>query len=182
MSVCYKEFQKRLEIEEYPYEYTEGMQYEDLSLFQRTLLFHFICEIQVENPDFKTKIESLYVDNSQWRVQPVGFDANGCIYWLFDDCRLYREATWKKEHQREIDMSNRKPSSAPTKSHEVAEPVAKKIKIEEEESAGEPYHQYMISPPLNYMVTKPDENPLKIRIKPLQTHPEMEYWTLVPLD
>jgi hypothetical protein len=30
-------------------------------------------------------------------VVPVGYDALGCIYWLFDDCRLYREAPWRKE-------------------------------------------------------------------------------------
>lgn len=33
----------------------------------------------------------------------VGSDSGGYVYWLFDDCRLYREAPWLRDAAENVD-------------------------------------------------------------------------------
>ncbi|KAJ3339660.1 hypothetical protein HDU93_007886 [Gonapodya sp. JEL0774] len=46
----------------------------------------------------------------QWRVDPIGYDAYGNAYWLFDDNRLYKEVRYRasKRSRRDNHRSNRK--------------------------------------------------------------------------
>ena len=53
---------------------------------------HFLCEVQFESKEFRERIDKFGVDQANWRVVPVGYDALGNAYWLFDDCRLYCES------------------------------------------------------------------------------------------
>ncbi|KAJ3050016.1 hypothetical protein HK097_008997 [Rhizophlyctis rosea] len=70
----------------------EGVDYFDLPPRNKVLILHYLCEWQFDNPDklrasMPTEEEQIY-----WRVEPVGYDAKGNTYWLFDDNRLYRES------------------------------------------------------------------------------------------
>ncbi|CAJ0637705.1 16343_t:CDS:2 [Entrophospora sp. SA101] len=55
------------------------------------LVFHDLCHWQLRNADkFRSHLSSQ--DNpADWRVSPVGYDAKGNTYWLFDDNRLCKE-------------------------------------------------------------------------------------------
>ncbi|KAI9276970.1 hypothetical protein BDA99DRAFT_123251 [Phascolomyces articulosus] len=60
-------------------------------LLTRLHLLYLLCEWQLD--DAATFREHL--DNEEeavhWRVEPIGYDAKGSSYWLFDDNRLYKE-------------------------------------------------------------------------------------------
>ena len=55
------------------------------------LLLHFLCEVQFDFKEFRERVDKFNVDQANWRVSPIGHDAAGNTYWMFDDCRLYRE-------------------------------------------------------------------------------------------
>ncbi|ORX56275.1 hypothetical protein DM01DRAFT_1406603 [Hesseltinella vesiculosa] len=69
--------------------------YSELSLASQVHVLHELCEWQLDFPDrFREHLET-GEDERQWRVEPIGFDAKGDTYWLFDDNRLYRQSDRK---------------------------------------------------------------------------------------
>ncbi|KAJ3318326.1 hypothetical protein HDV06_000559 [Boothiomyces sp. JEL0866] len=90
-----KEFEKRMTEEERPFKYTEdeGFSYTKLSLKERVLTLHFICEMQLERlENFRPLGLFTEIQTTSWRVEPIGKDSKGNTYWLFDDSRLYMES------------------------------------------------------------------------------------------
>ncbi|KAJ3310637.1 hypothetical protein HDV04_004880 [Boothiomyces sp. JEL0838] len=90
-----KEFEKRMTEEERPFKYTEdeSFSYTKLSLKERVLTLHFICEMQLERlENFRPLGLFTEIQTTSWRVEPIGKDSKGNIYWLFDDSRLYMES------------------------------------------------------------------------------------------
>ncbi|KAJ3153091.1 hypothetical protein HDU86_005389 [Geranomyces michiganensis] len=69
----------------------EGVEYEDLPLRSKVIILHYLCEWQFDNNE-KFRAALGEDDETEWRVAPVGTDAKGNTYWLFDDNRLYKEA------------------------------------------------------------------------------------------
>lgn len=65
----------------------------DLSPYHRLVSLYFLTELQFEAVDWKVLQKTTEEDAIGWRVLPVGYDRWKCRYWLFDDGRLYREAT-----------------------------------------------------------------------------------------
>ncbi|CAO3628072.1 unnamed protein product [Cunninghamella blakesleeana] len=63
-----------------------------LSLETKLELLNDLCEWQLDEPDRLRDHLDHEDDAVQWRVEPVGYDAKGNSYWLFDDNRLYKES------------------------------------------------------------------------------------------
>ncbi|KAI9281842.1 hypothetical protein BY458DRAFT_552621 [Sporodiniella umbellata] len=92
---------------------------------QIELLF-LLCEWQLDDPERLR--ENLYSEegSTQWRVDPVGYDKNGAVFWLFDDNRLYLQApkVAKKPLKKKKRMpftGGRKSTRRANKEEEVAE-------------------------------------------------------------
>ncbi|KAH8550080.1 hypothetical protein BGW37DRAFT_91186 [Umbelopsis sp. PMI_123] len=64
----------------------------DLDLDTKLHVLHTLCEWQLDDPERMREHLPSEDDAAHWRVDPVGYDANGNTYWLFDDNRLYRES------------------------------------------------------------------------------------------
>ncbi|KAI9591877.1 hypothetical protein BDF19DRAFT_425860 [Syncephalis fuscata] len=60
-----------------------------LSLQEKILAVHYLCEWQLDEPErFRERLK--HDENAEeWRVLPIGYDAKYKTYWLFDDNRLY---------------------------------------------------------------------------------------------
>jgi hypothetical protein len=65
----------------------------DLSVEHRILSLYFLIELQMNITDWKFLNNSPEEVACGWRVVEIGRDRWGCTYWLFDDSRLFREAT-----------------------------------------------------------------------------------------
>ncbi|KAJ3253115.1 hypothetical protein HK103_000865 [Boothiomyces macroporosus] len=113
-----KEFEKRMTEEERPFKYTEdeSFSYTKLSLKERVLTLHFICEMQLERlENFRPLGLFTEIQTTSWRVEPIGKDSKGNIYWLFDDSRLYMESpespSKKKKGKKEKEEEEDKPTN-----------------------------------------------------------------------
>ncbi|KAI3658597.1 hypothetical protein MP638_006268 [Amoeboaphelidium occidentale] len=63
-----------------------------LSGKQRLLCLYQICELAFDDVErWKVKMKSAEDEENLWRVDPIGYDFKGNIYWLFDDNRMYRQ-------------------------------------------------------------------------------------------
>ncbi|KAJ3270800.1 hypothetical protein HDV01_007422 [Terramyces sp. JEL0728] len=108
-----KEFEKRMTEEERPFNHLddETLSYTKLTLRERVLTLHFICEIQLERlENFRPLGLFTEIQTTSWRVEPIGKDSKGNIYWLFDDSRLYMEspeASKKKKGKKEKEDEER---------------------------------------------------------------------------
>ncbi|KND02687.1 uncharacterized protein SPPG_01773 [Spizellomyces punctatus DAOM BR117] len=71
--------------------FAQGVDYVDLPLRSKVLVLHSLCERQFDNAErFRASLNT--EEETEWRVEHVGSDAKGNVYWLFDDNRLYKEA------------------------------------------------------------------------------------------
>ncbi|KAJ3000958.1 cat eye syndrome chromosome region, candidate 2 [Globomyces sp. JEL0801] len=103
MSDCWlmyleREIQKRLDDSEIPFfTYSPATsKYSQLEVSDRVFILHFVCEIQLEKPEsFKFNADFTELEARGWRVEPIGSDSKGNIYWLFDDSRLCMESPGK---------------------------------------------------------------------------------------
>ncbi|KAJ3107021.1 hypothetical protein HDU97_004990 [Phlyctochytrium planicorne] len=71
--------------------FPEEYEYKTLPLYNKVLVLYSICEWQCDNPDRFRQAVKNEEECNHWRVDPVGWDAAGNTYWLFDDNRLYKE-------------------------------------------------------------------------------------------
>ncbi|KAL1922538.1 uncharacterized protein VTP21DRAFT_10077 [Calcarisporiella thermophila] len=63
----------------------------NLEVRSKLTMLHNLCEWQLDDPErFRQHVKD-EEEAFQWRVDPIGWDAKGNTYWLFDDNRLYRE-------------------------------------------------------------------------------------------
>ncbi|OZJ05351.1 hypothetical protein BZG36_01552 [Bifiguratus adelaidae] len=66
-----------------------------LSAKDKIDILYDLCEWQLEDAEkFRERVK-VVEGEFNWRVDPVGMDAQGYIYWLFDDNRLYRQGHTK---------------------------------------------------------------------------------------
>lgn len=74
-----------------------GLSLADLDLKTRIQILYDMCEFHMRHVQHFTEVLLKGVDAGQhWRFEPMGRDANGLQYWLFDDGRLFREETEAK--------------------------------------------------------------------------------------
>ncbi|KAF7721155.1 hypothetical protein EC973_005152 [Apophysomyces ossiformis] len=72
-------------------EKSDLVDFHSLTLEERIHLLDILCNWQLEDPDrFRDHLGN-DDDSVQWRVDPIGYDAKGSSFWLFDDNRLYKE-------------------------------------------------------------------------------------------
>ncbi|TPX31154.1 hypothetical protein SeMB42_g07808 [Synchytrium endobioticum] len=87
-----KEFEKR----DMPPLINYGQDFFTLPLFTKMQILLFLCEWQFEDPDrIRNVLKDEEDEASEWRIDPVGRDATGTTYWMFDDNRLYMEVKEK---------------------------------------------------------------------------------------
>ncbi|PWN19741.1 hypothetical protein BCV69DRAFT_300049 [Microstroma glucosiphilum] len=64
-------------------------QWEDFSLASKVRSLYDICEWQMADPERFRKLVRNEEDAENWRIYPIGWDAQENTYWLFDDNRLW---------------------------------------------------------------------------------------------
>jgi hypothetical protein len=140
------------------------------------LLLHFICEIHLDNQDFRTRADLVRGNFSpaNWRVMPAGHDSHGNAYWLFDDCRLYKEMPSGSYPQASASYSQDIGGSEPIISLE--DPQNRCNEIEKSDSLTEST-ETTISTPVTSPKIKESTSGLKLRIKA----PKILPWSLVRL-
>ncbi|KAI8992405.1 hypothetical protein BDB01DRAFT_778365 [Pilobolus umbonatus] len=77
-----------------------GDSMDSLSISDKISLLKDIADVNIERmSSYFSKVKHIHKANN-WRVQPLGSDYDGWVYWYFGDTRLYREiplSTIKKE-------------------------------------------------------------------------------------
>ncbi|PGH08112.1 hypothetical protein AJ80_07906 [Polytolypa hystricis UAMH7299] len=66
--------------------------FNDLDIFQRIRILQQLSAWTFWNPDrMRERLpEQKEIDQTQWRIEEIGYDRNDCVYYLLDDNRLYR--------------------------------------------------------------------------------------------
>lgn len=109
-----KEFEKRAQ-DQNPWLEEDAVNYEYFSLETKLFILSSLCEWQLDDPEqFRSNFKEEDEVAVEWRVDPIGHDANDRTYWLFDDNRLYREnppvkANNKKAKQAAAKVAQQKP-------------------------------------------------------------------------
>lgn len=63
--------------------------FHNLSLHNKVIILNYLCDFRLDSANVEV-ITSQYEADSL-RIEPLGIDANGSIYWYFFGTRLYRE-------------------------------------------------------------------------------------------
>ncbi|KXS22081.1 hypothetical protein M427DRAFT_141706 [Gonapodya prolifera JEL478] len=96
------------------YPVPDGKSFWDLEPTEKVLVLHNLCEWLLWHPDtLRAQMRRHTEDEEgerQWRVDPLGYDAYGNVYWLFDDNRLYKETRHdpSKRMRRERDRQRKR--------------------------------------------------------------------------
>ncbi|KAI8368237.1 uncharacterized protein BYT42DRAFT_585861 [Radiomyces spectabilis] len=108
-----------------------------LPLDVRVHLLHLLCEWQLEDPErFREHLASEF-DAIQWRVDPIGYDAKGNSFWLFDDNRLYKESPAPPKKKKSKASRKPKPKVVPTRRSTRRSAHTETPAVEEEEEEDE---------------------------------------------
>jgi hypothetical protein len=67
----------------------KSVRFDDLTLRTKVEIVHSLCEYRLYKEDVSELINELNVD--EFRVEPLGRDNKGYVYWYFYGTRLYRE-------------------------------------------------------------------------------------------
>ena len=65
------------------------LRFDDLSLRTKVDVIHCLCDYRLFADDISQKVNDINADD--YRVEPLGTDSKGYIYWYFYGTRLYRE-------------------------------------------------------------------------------------------
>ncbi|KAF9198169.1 hypothetical protein BGZ49_001099 [Haplosporangium sp. Z 27] len=109
-----KEFEKRAE-DQNPWVEEDAYNYEGFSLATKLMILGNLCEWQLDDPErFRSNFKEEEEVAVEWRVDPIGLDANDRTYWLFDDNRLYRENPPPKKNPKSTKQAAAPPKPKPT--------------------------------------------------------------------
>ncbi|KAF0492196.1 Zinc finger, PHD-type, conserved site [Gigaspora margarita] len=101
------------------------IKFEDISVKQKVLILHDLCQWQMRNPERFRNLLSNQDNPQEWRVTPVGYDSKGNTYWLFDDNRLCKESPKKDVSKKQKSkVKNTRRSRAKHVTPEVNESIA----------------------------------------------------------
>lgn len=80
-----REYLKRNPTSLFKYDPDDPNPYASLSLRVRLLVLHFQVELFFERPEnFRPVMVVSELEAKHWRVDPIGMDSLGNVYWLFD--------------------------------------------------------------------------------------------------
>ncbi|KAK9455494.1 hypothetical protein V1511DRAFT_468457 [Dipodascopsis uninucleata] len=94
--------------------------YEDLDVIDKIKILYRLCELQMANAErFRERMGNLKeAEEMTWRVDPVGWDSEGKVYYLLDDNRLYSRYDPPEELKKSSKKKKRRSSawsSGPTR-------------------------------------------------------------------
>lgn len=77
--------------------------FHNLSLQTKIIILNYLCDFRLDSTDAEVITAQFEADSL--RIEPLGYDVNGSIYWYFFGTRLYREDIQKSngkktQHQR----------------------------------------------------------------------------------
>lgn len=71
--------------------------FHSLSLRTKVLILNYLCDFRLDSADVETTINEF--ESNSLRIEPLGYDALGSVYWYFYGTRLYRE-DFRKNHKK----------------------------------------------------------------------------------
>ncbi|CAG8762679.1 23167_t:CDS:2, partial [Gigaspora rosea] len=105
---------------------TCSIKFEDISVKQKVLILHKLCQLQMRNPERFRNLLSNQDNPQEWRVTLVGYDSKGNTYWLFDDNRLCKKSPKKDVSKKQKSkVKNTRRSRAKHVTPEVNKSIAK---------------------------------------------------------
>lgn len=72
--------------------------FHSLSLRTKVLILNYLCDFRLDSADVDEITNGFEADSL--RIEPLGYDANGSIYWYFFGTRLYREDLHKSSNNK----------------------------------------------------------------------------------
>ncbi|KAK9478698.1 hypothetical protein V1514DRAFT_330176, partial [Lipomyces japonicus] len=86
--------------------------FDNFSIYNQIIVIHQLCEFQTFNVErFRARTETTKeAEEIQWRVDPLGSDSEGKIYYLLDDNRLYARTDPLPSKEEETKPKARQPA------------------------------------------------------------------------
>lgn len=78
--------------------FNEDTDFHCLSLRTKVVILNYLCDFRLDSANVET-ITSEFEANSL-RIEPLGYDSNGSVYWYFFGTRLYREDFRKSSNKK----------------------------------------------------------------------------------
>jgi len=102
-----------------PFEKDLEKEYIHLDLKEKVLVLHQLCDIRLESSDVGERVKNL--DAASLRVEPLGIDSEGNIFWYFYGTRLYQESCdlKSKEERKKIKKHKKEKKKKRKKSKDI---------------------------------------------------------------